>query len=178
MYTEERESTAAIEPRAYRDAIGLFASGVTVITTRLGEMVHGMTANAVTSVSLEPTLLLVCIDRRAHLHDLIGRAGQFAVNILAADQEDLGNHFAGRSKKALPPASLRFEYGGAPETGSVPTIAGCLTALRCRVETRHAGGDHTILIGRVLEVVPGEAEAEPLIWFAGGFHRLAERANS
>src|SRR6187397_23728 len=96
-----------VDARAYRNTIGLFASGVTVITTRLGEMVHGMTANAVSSVSLDPTLLLVCIDRRARMHDLIVQAGAFAVNIPAADQEALSRHFAGRGKDGPPPANLR-----------------------------------------------------------------------
>ena len=171
MYTEDRE-VSTVEPRAYRDAIGLFASGVTVITTRLDDLVHGMTANAVTSVSLEPTLLLVCIDRRTHLHDLLMRADHFAVNILAADQEDLGNHFAGRDRGAAAPNTLRFVHNDMPAAGHVPTIAGCLTALRCAVETRYEGGDHTILLGRVLDVVPGAPDAAPLIWFAGGYRRL------
>lgn len=173
MHIEDREATA-VEPRAYRDAIGLFASGVTVITTRLGDLVHGMTANAVTSVSLEPTLLLVCVDRRAHLHDLLMRANHFAVNILAADQQELANHFAGRDRGAPAPRTLRFVDSDMPTAGNVPTIAGCLTALRCAVETRYAGGDHTIVLGRVLDVVSGAADTAPLIWFAGGYRQLRD----
>lgn len=170
----------AVEARAYRDAIGLFASGVTVITTRRGEMVHGMTANAVSSVSLDPTLLLVCVDRRARMHQLIRQAGAFAVNILAADQEHLASHFAGRGKEGPPPPGLRFVYGaaaggmvGEEDDGGVPTIAGCLAALRCAIEHAYAGGDHTILVGRVTELRPGPAGAAPLIWFGGRYRRLA-----
>lgn len=171
----------AVEARAYRGTIGLFASGVTVITTRLGETVHGMTANAVTSVSLDPTLLLVCIDRRARMHDLIRRAEAFAVNILAADQEALSGHFAGRGKEGPPPPGLRFVYGmpvaggaGAEDDGGVPTIAGCVAALRCAVAQSYDGGDHTILLGRVTELRPGPPRTPPLLWFGGRYRRLAD----
>ena len=165
---------AKVEQRAYRDTIGLFASGVTIITTRLDDVVHGMTANAVTSVSLNPTLLLVCIDRRAHLHDLIAQAGNFAVNILAADQAELGDHFAGRMKGDAAPTTLHFLYGNDGEDGGVPTIAGCLAALRCTVEATYPGGDHTIVVGRVLEIRTGDPLAQPLIWFGGTYRHLAD----
>ena len=162
-----------VDPRTYRNTIGLFASGVTVITTRLGEIVHGMTANAVSSVSLDPTLLLVCIDRRARMHDLITQAGAFAVNILAADQDDLSGHFAGRGKDGPPPPNLRFIYGAQGDDGGVPTIAGCVAAIRCAVEVSYAGGDHTILIGRVTELRPGPAGTLPLLFFSGRYRHLA-----
>ncbi len=175
MTIEERPSSEIVQQRDYRDTIGLFASGVTIITTRLGDVVHGMTANAVTSVSLEPTLLLVCVDRRAHLHDLIAQAGNFAVNILAADQAGLGDHFAGRVREGAAPAALRFLYGSdGDDDGGVPTIAGCLAALRCTVEATHPGGDHTIMVGRVTELRIGDPTAQPLIWFSGTYHRLAD----
>ena len=174
MTLKERSGADMVEQRAYRDTIGLFASGVTVITTRLGDRVHGMTANAVASVSLEPTLLLVCVDRRAHLHDLIGQASSFAVNILAADQAELGDHFAGRIKEAAVPAALHFVYGSDGDDGGVPTIDGCLAALRCTVEATYSGGDHTILVGRVTELRPGEPTAQPLIWFGGAYRHLAD----
>jgi flavin reductase (DIM6/NTAB) family NADH-FMN oxidoreductase RutF len=163
----------SIDPREYRNAVGLFASGVTIITTRLGDVIHGMTANAVSSVSLDPTLLLVCIDRRARLHDLIQEAGAFAVNILASDQETLSGHFAGRGKDGAPPPGLRFVYGHEGDDGGVPTIAGCLTAIRCAVEVTYAGGDHSILIGRVTELRPGPPDAAPLVWFKGRYRQLA-----
>lgn len=166
-------SPAPLDPRAFRNTIGLFATGVTIITTRLGEMVHGMTANAVSSVSLDPTLLLVCIDRRARMHDLITQAGAFAVNILAADQEALSGHFAGRGKDGPPPSNLRFDYGAQGDDGGVPTIAGCVTAVRCAVEVSHEGGDHTILIGRVTELRPGPPGTAPLLFFGGRYRHLA-----
>jgi flavin reductase (DIM6/NTAB) family NADH-FMN oxidoreductase RutF len=172
--TVDGSPAPAIDPRAYRNTIGLFATGVTVITTRLGETIHGMTANAVSSVSLDPTLLLVCIDRRARMHDLITRAGAFAVNILAADQEALSGHFAGRGKDGPPPPGLRFVHGPAGDDGGVPTIAGCLAAIRCAVEVSYDGGDHTILLGRVTEIRPGRPGLQPLLWFGGRYRHLAE----
>lgn len=174
MTIEERHDSVIVEQRAYRDTIGLFASGVTIITTRLGDVVHGMTANAVTSVSLSPTLLLVCVDRRAHLHDLIQQASSFAVNILAADQAKLADHFAGRAKSEGSPASLRFRYGSDGDDGGVPTIEGCVAALRCTVEGTYPGGDHTILVGRVTELRAGDPAAQPLIWFGGSYRHLTE----
>lgn len=168
----------AVDIRAYRNTIGLFASGVTVITTRLDDTVHGMTANAVTSVSLEPTLLLVCVDRRARMHDLILQAGAFAVNILAADQEELSGHFARRGRDGSPPATLRFVYGAGADPdrddGGVPTIAGCVAAIRCVVYNAYDGGDHTILLGRVTELRLGGPSALPLLWFGGRYRRLAD----
>lgn len=175
MTAEQTQSTPQVDSRAYRNTIGLFASGVTVITTRLGEVIHGMTANAVSSVSLDPTLLLVCLDRRTRMHDLIQQAGAFAVNILSTEQEHLSGHFAGRSKDGPPPDGLHFVHGadGADDDGGVPTIAGCVAAIRCRVEAAYPGGDHTILLGRVTELRPGAPDRQPLIWFGGRYRHLA-----
>jgi flavin reductase (DIM6/NTAB) family NADH-FMN oxidoreductase RutF len=82
-------STTPLDPRAYRNTIGLFATGVTIVSTQLGETVHGMTANAVTSLSLEPMLLLVAVGKKARLATLLPQATGFTVNILRADQEAL-----------------------------------------------------------------------------------------
>jgi flavin reductase (DIM6/NTAB) family NADH-FMN oxidoreductase RutF len=167
------EQTPQVDSRAYRNTIGLFASGVTVVTTRLGEIIHGMTANAISSVSLDPTLLLICLDRRTRMHDLIQQAGVFAVNILATDQEHLSGHFAGRSKDGPPPAGLHFVYGtDGTDDGGAPTIAGSVAAIRCQVEAVYLGGDHTILLGRVTELRPGAADAQPLIWYGGRYRHL------
>lgn len=169
-------SAPGVDPRQYRDTIGLFASGVAVITTRLGDAIHGMTANALTSVSLEPTLLLICVDRRARAHDLILQAGVFAITILAEEQEALASHFAGRVKDGPPPASLRFVYGPTGDDGGVPTLGGAVVAIRCRVEATHAGGDHTIVIGRIAELRPGLPGTSPLLWFGGRYRRFADIA--
>ena len=99
---------ASLDTRVFRRTMGLFASGVTVITARVNGSVRGITANSVTSVSLEPLLMQVAINRRAIMCNIIQQAGEFAINILSERQEDLSSHFAGA--KAVPqPASLRFE---------------------------------------------------------------------
>jgi flavin reductase len=167
--------TSALDSRAFRNLMGLFPTGVTVVTTRVGEIVHGMTANAIASVSLDPLLLLVSVDRRARMHELIHEAGAFAVNILAHDQEALSTHFAGRRKDGPAPAGLRFVYGlDGADDGGVPTIAGCLGAVRCGAEAEYPGGDHTLLIGRVTELRPGLSGKSPLVFFSGRYRQLAE----
>lgn len=174
MNGREQLQVAPITPRAFRDTIGRFASGVTIITTRVGAHIHGMTANAVTSVSLEPMLLLVCIDRQAHLLPLIEQAGAFAVNILAADQAELSDHFAGRDRNPLAPASLQFVYAtGADDDGSVPALAGCVATLRCTVEATYPGGDHQILLGRITGLQAAPPTVAPLIWVSGTYRQIA-----
>lgn len=160
---------AALDPRAFRRTVGRFATGVTVITVRAGETVHGMTANSFTSVSLEPLLLLVCIDRRARMAALIEAAGEFAVNVLSDRQEELSRHFAG-SKSGPEPASLRFDRTD-PERA--PIIHGCLAAIRCRVERVVDGGDHIIVIGQVVAFRADEDE-DPLLYFGGRYRWLSE----
>src|SRR4051812_49522098 len=104
--TAEQSPPSTVDPRTYRNTIGLFASGVTVITTRLGDVVHGMTANAVSSVSLDPTLLLVCVDRRARVHHLILGGGGFALKLLAGGQEAVSGPFRRGGEDRPPPPDL------------------------------------------------------------------------
>jgi flavin reductase (DIM6/NTAB) family NADH-FMN oxidoreductase RutF len=152
----------------FRRAMGRFATGVTIITTRLGEDLHGMTANAVTSLSLDPLLVLVCVDKTADTHDILSKAGVFAVNILNKDQSEISDRFA------------KKEFDGAhgledlPHTFAVtgaPIIDGSLAYLDCRTVTEHHGGDHTIFIGEVLEAKE-LSEAEPLVFYRGNYGRF------
>ena len=92
------EDCMTLDATQYSDIIGQFATGVTIVTTAVDGWLHGMTANAITSVSLDPLLLLICVDKEAHTHDHLSQAGSFAVNILAEDQEDVSNTFATASK--------------------------------------------------------------------------------
>jgi flavin reductase (DIM6/NTAB) family NADH-FMN oxidoreductase RutF len=156
---------ASLDPREYRATIGLFATGVTVITARAGGETRGMTANAVTSVSLDPLLLLVCVDRRAHMAGVIVEAGKFAVNILRADQEAISRHFSGRPQPGLEPRLI--EIAGAPALGE------SLAALVCSVEHILDGGDHLIVIGRVEAVRRDDDGTDPLLYFRGQYHSLA-----
>lgn len=160
---------ASLDTRAFRQTMGLLATGVTVITTRINGSVQGMTASAVTSVSLEPLLMLAAINRRASMCNTIQQAGEFAINILSERQQELARHFAG-AKTGLSPASLRFEshpYDGAPY------ILDTIAAIRCRVWRVLDGGDHIIALGRVVHF-HGGPRAQPLLYFGGRYCTLRD----
>ena len=152
----------------YRDAWSRFATGVTVITTvETGGDVHGMTASSVTSVSLEPPLVLVVIAEERLTHGLIESTGRFGMSILESGQTDIAKHFA------TPPES-RGEIGSRHLTtlSGTPVIANAIAAMDCRVTAAHEAGDHTVFIGEIEEIAVGEGE--PLVWFQrqfGGFTR-------
>ena len=153
----------------FRHVMGRFATGVTVVTTRLGDESHGMTANAVTSVSLEPLLVLVCVDRAADSHDILAQAGVFALNILSQEQEDMSVHFAKKETEGAHRLDGIPHHFGA--TGS-PIVEGCLAYLDCRVVARHPGGDHTLFVGEVVDA--GQISDEgPLIFYQGRYEQLA-----
>jgi len=159
-----------MDAELFRKLMGNFATGVTVVTTAVDDRLHGFTANAVASVSLDPLLLLVCVDKRAHAHRELQRAAAFGVNVLASAQVDISNIFAKSGEPAE--GSLRgvpFRIGG---TGA-PLIEGCLAWLECVVHDLLEGGDHTIVVGRVVSGTLGAAEP-PLVFFRGRYSRLAD----
>jgi flavin reductase (DIM6/NTAB) family NADH-FMN oxidoreductase RutF len=158
----------ALTKDEYRRLIGCFATGVTVITAARGEEVRGMTANAVTSVSLEPLLLLVCVDKRTVTHQFLEEAQHFAVNILAEDQEQVSRALASRdSEDARRLIGYRYHPG---QTGA-PILEDCLAYVECRVTEIIPGGDHSIFIG---QVEGGEImrDVPPLLFFRGKYSRL------
>jgi flavin reductase (DIM6/NTAB) family NADH-FMN oxidoreductase RutF len=160
----------AVDPFEYRTTIGHFATGVTVITTRDGDLLHGMTANAISSLSLDPVLLLICVDKTTHAHDVIREGGAFAVNILGEHQEALSRTFA---KKAPPETgTLRGQAFREGETG-VPILADCLAYIECRVSQLLEGGDHTIFTGEVVAEGVVNDQLKPLLFYRGGYHSLA-----
>ncbi len=149
--------------------LGRFATGVTVVTTKHAQGLHGMTANAFSSVSLNPPLVLVCVDHRARMHTYLPQAGVFAVNILSESQADLSDRFAGRGPQ---PADL-FE-GIRYRTGftGCPIFEDAIAYLDCVLEASYEGGDHTIFLGRVEEA--GLLKDEPpLLFFASRYRRIA-----
>jgi flavin reductase (DIM6/NTAB) family NADH-FMN oxidoreductase RutF len=154
----------------FRHAIGHFATGVTVVTSvgPDGEPV-GTTANAVSSLSLDPPLILVCFDRASATLAAIAAHGAFAVNVLAAPQRHLSANFA---RRGLAAAWDGVRHRPGP-TGS-PRLAGVLAALECTVEHRLAGGDHEIIVGRVREVETSATAAAPLLFWRGGYASLGE----
>lgn len=159
-------TSTAIDPRLYRDVMGRFATGVTVITFQTPEVTRGMTANAVTSLSLDPTLLLACVDKRTLAHARLEQADAFAVNILAEDQLELSRYFARAGIEDMGEVEYHSAVTGAP------IIDGVLGWFDCAVHERLDGGDHTIYVGRVLELSLERPEAKPLLFYAGGYHRL------
>jgi flavin reductase (DIM6/NTAB) family NADH-FMN oxidoreductase RutF len=148
---------------AFRRTLGMFATGVTVITTRSAESVHGMTANAFMSVSLRPPLVLVSVDRRARLSHLLHEGVRFGVNVLEARQAALSDHFAGRAVES--PEEPRFEL-----VHDTPLVEGALAHLVARVARSYWGGDHSLFLGQVEYAHYGEGE--PLLFHGGRYERL------
>ena len=160
----------AIDPKDLRRTVGRFVTGVTVIAADIEGSTRGMTANAFTSLSLDPPLLLFCVAKKAHLGQVIHMAGGFSVNILAHDQQDLSTYFAGGWKEPTPPPFSFEPWEGGPK------LAGVSAALGCAVDTIHEGGDHFIVVGRVLALYQHEPAPAPLVFNAGRYAALAENA--
>ncbi len=153
-----------IDETLFRQVLGHFASGVTVVTTAVGERLVGLTVSSFTSLALQPMLVLVCIDHQAGSHDLIAEAGQYAVNILAEGQEYLSRRFASEeAQKFIPDTFTRSPRG-------LPLLNGALAQLECRLHQRLPGGDHTIYIGEV--VAAACTDASPLLYYRSGYHTL------
>lgn len=159
------EGVRLVDTLALRKALGQFATGVTVVSMETEDGVHGMTANSFTSVSLEPPLVLVCVDKRHRTHDLIPKIGRFAVNVLSEDQQDISNWYAGRRQKPVEP-KWRLDRARAP------ILEGALAWFDCRLAMEYDGGDHTIYVGRVEDFAIEEGEGEPLLFFRGRYTRL------
>lgn len=155
----------SVDTRALRDAFGCFTTGVTVVTT-VPEDGHaiGLTANSFTSVSLEPPLVLWCLDKGSDTIDAFMNAQNFAINILAADQEELSNHCATPGDHSL--ASVGYTAG---PTGS-PLIHGATAYFDCSTFARHDAGDHIIFVGEVKSF--GCNDREPLVYVRGRYSAL------
>lgn len=154
-----------VDPDRFRSALGRFASGVTVLTMRDADgKDHGMTATAFSSLSLDPPLVLVCVDRGASMAGPLGQATHFAVNLLARGQEELSRRFAEKDVD-------RFS-GVATVRGreDVPLLDGAIAHLECRIDARHPGGDHVIVVGEVLDA--RAHEGEPLVYHLGRYGRI------
>lgn len=158
---------SAFSSRAFRDALGRFATGVTVVTTRDpdGRPV-GLTVNSFASVSLEPPLVSFCLDREAFSYPAFAESRSFAVNVLSAGQVDLSRTFA--------QASLADKFAAiatAEGATGCPLLPGALAQIECEIEMRHAAGDHVILIGRVVALEVAE-DGLPLLYYRGRYADL------
>jgi 3-hydroxy-9,10-secoandrosta-1,3,5(10)-triene-9,17-dione monooxygenase reductase component len=152
---------------SFRLALSQFATGVTVVLTRdAAGAPAGLTVNAFSSVSLEPPLVLICVDVRSDAHDPLAQSGVFGVSVLSETQEDVSRRFAWRGPEKF--EGFILEHG---QTGAL-LVPGGVAHLECRVVGAHRGGDHTIYVGevRVIRVSGGR----PLIYHGGGYRRLAE----
>ena len=158
----------------FRKAMGCFATGVTVITVDYEGEVHGMTANAFTSVSLEPMLVLVCVDHRAKTHAHLHARKRFGVNVLAEDQKLISDYYARPLRthaQAEQEAGARFDR----TAHGTPVLHGALAYLECRLHTAQDAGDHTIFIAEVEDVVV--REGDPLLYFRANYRSIGEPKN-
>ena len=147
--------------------MGHFATGVTVITSiRSSGEINGLTANAFTSVSLIPPLLLVCIDKKAESYPCFDESKIFTVNVLAADQEALSRRFAVTGGDKFEGVSYKVGANGAP------ILDGALAYLECKVTEKIDGGDHTIYVGKIEQAET--KEGKPLLFFRGGYRELGD----
>ncbi|QLE72939.1 flavin reductase family protein [Streptomyces rectiverticillatus] len=155
-----------ITAERFRTSLARWASGVTVVTTVDAQgRSHGFTASSFTSVSLEPPLVLVCLDLRANCFDAFTGAEGFVVHVLGRDQQDLAALFARKGAEKFPrPGTVRSRRG-------LPLLPGALARLECRTERQVPAGDHLVLFGEVEHAEAGEGE--PLLYYRKGFHGIA-----
>ncbi|WP_240519523.1 flavin reductase family protein [Amycolatopsis antarctica] len=146
-----------------------FATGITVLTAG-GENGHGMTANAFSSVSLDPPMVLCCVSRAARMHEAIVSAQSFAVSILGAGQREQARYFADWRRPRGLAQFDEVDWTPGPSTGA-PLLTGSLAWLECRLAQTHEGGDHSIFVGEVLGSGRGTSR-QALLFYGGGYHQV------
>jgi flavin reductase (DIM6/NTAB) family NADH-FMN oxidoreductase RutF len=162
-----------IRQRLFRDAMGLFPTGVTLVTARAPDGAdHAITANSVTSVSLDPLLLLICVEHASRLHDVLLESGLWAVSVLGLDGEPMSRRLARRGHDTAG-ALAGVPHSRGPRTGAL-LLDTALSTVECRTVAAHPGGDHTVVIGEVLSVTTPRPEAPPLTWHRGRYTALAD----
>lgn len=155
----------AISPDAFRSALRKFASGVTIVTVADGDYLHGMTASAFASVSLEPPLVLVCLDKMSRTLTLLRDTGVFSVNVLGAGQEEVSGAFAQRGLK--PFASIPHRRGD----NGTPVLDDAIAVLECTTYRVFEAGDHEVVLGEVSAA--RAADGEPLVYYEGTYRSLS-----
>ena len=161
---------AEIDSREFRTWSGQFATGVTVLTVKVGNTVRGMTANAFCSLSLHPPLVLVCIQHGVSMHPMFEVTDTFGINVLAADQKSLSELFAQHGEHEAPMAGAPYRMG----LLGVPILDGVVGWAECRIEDRYTGGDHMIVVGRVEAMATERPDAGPLLFHAGKYRTVGE----
>ncbi|HTT23886.1 MAG TPA: flavin reductase family protein [Candidatus Sulfotelmatobacter sp.] len=161
----------SLNPSDFRKAMGAFATGVTIITVDLDGEVHGMTANAFASVSLDPLLVLVCVDHSTRTHAHLHAKKRFGINVLCDDQRAISEYYARPERThehAEAEAGARFER----TSHGTPVLHGALAYLECRLQSTQEAGDHTIFIAEVENLVL--REGDPLLFFRGKYRKVGE----
>ena len=168
LFPKQKEHTMDVSQVDFRKVMGRFATGVTIVTTCDGDRRLGITVNAFSSVSLDPPLVLVCIEKTSYLHQVMLRNGFFAVNLLSEDQQELSQCFAGRSE-----ARRNFcnALSHTAVTGA-PVLDHSLGWLDCRIVNAYPGGDHSIIVGQVEAL--GGGEGHPLLYHRGKYPHVAD----
>ncbi len=161
------------DPAQFRQLLGRFATGVTVVTANHNSQKHGMTANAFSSVSLDPPLILVSIDKRANMHSIMMEHDSFCVNFLSEHRREWSDWWAGKAPKDAD------QFVDIPHTDGVtgsPVLEGCLGYIDCKVWERYPGGDHTLVLGEVQDAeVNTDPDLTPLLFFASKYHKLGDQ---
>ena len=156
------------DAQAFRQAWGRFATGVSVVTTiEPNGQVHGMAANGINSVSLEPLLVLLCVDHNRNSYPLIKETGRFAINVLNEDQQAIAEYYTRPPERRTGDVNIAFSF---TERGSA-VVDNCLAMMDCHLVNEHEAGDHTIFIAEVDEI--RVSSGSPLIFFEGKFGQLA-----
>jgi len=157
--------TDSVDPTAFRRAIGALPTGVTVVSAFGESGPSGATANAVSSLSLDPMLMLACLDRGSRTLRAVQEAGRFGVSVLGEGQEAIARQFATKA-----PGHEKWEGVEWVQRGETPALSGCVLWIGCELRDVLMGGDHVILTGAVDGIEPGEGR--PLVFHAGGYHAL------
>jgi len=161
-----------LDPADFRKTMGHFATGVTIVTLDLDGEVHGMTANAFASVSLDPLLVLVCVDHSTRTHAHMHAKKRFGVNVLSDDQRSISEYYANpartHERTEAETAGARFDR----TRHGTPMLHGSLAYLECRLHSAQVAGDHTIFIAEVEDVVVNDGD--PLLFFRGKYRKVGE----
>ena len=157
-----------VDPHQFRDACGHFATGVCVVTSLGPEGPSGMTANAVSSLSLDPPLMIVCFALTSRTLAAVQHSRRFGVQFLAHDQDEIAARFASKL-----PEREKFDGVAWRERAGVPSIDGCLAWLGCELRELYPGGDHQIGVGEVVDL--WEVAGDPLVFFRGDYWSLTQR---
>ena len=168
------DSEMALDQETFRRAMGCFATGVTVITVDYEGEVQGMTANAFSSVSIDPLLVLVCVDQKARTHAHLHARKRFGINVLSDQQRAISEHYAQPDRdpaRAEQEAGARFDR----TAHGTPVLRGALAYLECRLQSAQDAGDHTIFIAEVEDVVV--RDGKPLLYFQAEYRGIGDEIN-